>query len=40
VYALKVDKLKLAPNATAALTRFMVNMNTIGKASFTALYGR
>jgi len=40
VYALKVDKLELAPGATAALTGFMVNMNSIGKASFTGLYGR
>ena len=40
VYALKVEKLDLAPNATAALTGFMVNMNAIGKASFTGLYGR
>ncbi len=40
VYALKVEKLDLAPNATAALTGFMVNMNAIGKASFTGRYGR
>ena len=40
VYALKVDKLELAPNATAALTGFMVNMNTIDKAHFTGVYGR
>jgi len=40
VYALKVDKLELAPGATASLTGFMVNMNAIGKASFKGLYGR
>ena len=40
VYALKVEKLDLAPNATAALTGFMANMNAIGKAGFTGRYGR
>lgn len=40
VYALKVDKLELPPNATASLTGFMVNANTLGKAKFTARYGR
>lgn len=40
VYALKVDKLELPSNATAGLAGFMVNMNSIGKASFTSTYGR
>ncbi len=40
VYALKVDKLELPDNPTASLTGFMVNGNTIGKAKFTATYGR
>ncbi|NMM39214.1 MAG: YbhB/YbcL family Raf kinase inhibitor-like protein [Glaciimonas sp.] len=40
VYALTVDKLDLPDNATASLSGFMINMNMIGKASFTALYGR
>ena len=40
VYALKVDKLELPANATASLTGFMVNGNAIGKAKFTATYGR
>jgi Raf kinase inhibitor-like YbhB/YbcL family protein len=40
VYALKVDKLELPPNATASLGGFMVNANAIGKASFTSVYGR
>ena len=40
VYALKVDKLELPANPTASLTGFMVNMNALGKASFTGLHGR
>lgn len=40
VYALKTDKLDLPPDATAAVAGFMTNANAIGKASFTAKYGR
>jgi Raf kinase inhibitor-like YbhB/YbcL family protein len=40
VHALGTDKLELPPDATAALAGFMINANAIGKASFTALYGR
>ena len=40
VYALKTDRLELPPDATAALAGFMINANALGKASFTALYGR
>ena len=40
VYALKTDKLDIPLDATAALAGFMVNANSIGKASFTAKYGR
>jgi Raf kinase inhibitor-like YbhB/YbcL family protein len=40
VYALKVDKLDLPADATAAVAGFMTNANAIGKASFTAKYGR
>jgi Raf kinase inhibitor-like YbhB/YbcL family protein len=40
VHALKVDKLDVPPDATAALTGFMINGNSLGKASFTARYGR
>jgi phosphatidylethanolamine-binding protein (PEBP) family uncharacterized protein len=40
VYALGTEKLELPPEATAALAGFMVNANAIGKASFTAKYGR
>jgi Raf kinase inhibitor-like YbhB/YbcL family protein len=40
VYALKADKLDLPADATAAVAGFMTNANAIGKASFTARYGR
>jgi Raf kinase inhibitor-like YbhB/YbcL family protein len=40
VYALKVDKLDVPEDATAALVGFMMNANSIAKASFTAHYGR
>lgn len=40
VYALKVDKLDLPASATASLTGFMVNGNALGKASYTAKFGR
>ena len=40
VYALKADKLDVPPDATAALVGFMINANLLGKASFTAKYGR
>ena len=40
VHALKVDKLDIPANATAALAGFMINANTLAKAHFTAKYGR
>lgn len=40
VHALKVEKLDIPADATAALAGFMINANTINKASFTAKYGR
>lgn len=40
VYALKIDKLDVPADATAALTGYMIHANTLGKASFTAKYGR
>lgn len=40
VHALKVDKLDLPENPTAALVGFMLNANRLGKASITAKYGR
>lgn len=40
LYALKTDKLELPAGATAALAGYMVNANSLGKASLTGLYGR
>lgn len=40
VYALKTGKLDVPADATAALTGFMIHANALGKASFTAKYGR
>lgn len=40
VHALKVAKLDIPNDATAALTGFMVNANAIGKATMTFTYGR
>lgn len=40
VFALKVEKLDVPADATAALIGYMINANQIGKASFTAKYGR
>lgn len=40
VHALKVEKLDVPEDATAALVGFMINANRIDKASFGARYGR
>ena len=40
VHALKVERLDIPADATAAVAGFMVNANSLGKASFTAKYGR
>ena len=40
VHALGVERLDIPDDATAAVAGFMVNANTIAKASFTAKYGR
>ena len=40
VSALGVDRLDIPDDATAALAGFMVNANTLAKASFTSTYGR
>jgi Raf kinase inhibitor-like YbhB/YbcL family protein len=40
VHALGTDKLEIPADATAALAGFMINANSIGKATFTAKYGR
>ncbi len=40
VHALKVERLDIPADATAALAGYMINANTLGKASFQAAYGR
>lgn len=40
VHALKVEKLEVPADATAALIGYMLNANKLGTASFTATYGR
>ncbi len=40
VHALKVDKLDIPADATAALIGYMINANRIGKATLTGLYSR
>lgn len=40
VHALKTPKLDIPADATAALAGYMINANALGKASFTAKYGR
>jgi len=40
IHALKVEKLDLDKNATAALAGFMINQNSIAKTSFMAFYDR
>ena len=40
VHALKVDKIDVPANATAALVGFNLNANRLASASFTARYGR
>lgn len=40
VHALKVERLDIPDDATAAVAGFMVNANSLGRASFTAKYGR
>ncbi|MCA9735572.1 MAG: YbhB/YbcL family Raf kinase inhibitor-like protein [Deferribacteres bacterium] len=40
VFALKVAKIDVPAEATAALIGYMLNANAVGKASFTATYGR
>jgi Raf kinase inhibitor-like YbhB/YbcL family protein len=38
--ALKVDKLEVPPDASAAMIGFMTHANALGTATFTAKYGR
>ncbi|WP_367119014.1 YbhB/YbcL family Raf kinase inhibitor-like protein, partial [Ottowia sp.] len=40
VHALSVPRIDVPDDAPAALAGFMVNANTLAKASFTATYGR
>jgi Raf kinase inhibitor-like YbhB/YbcL family protein len=40
VHALKTDKLDIPADATAALAGFMINANSVGRATFTSKYGR
>lgn len=40
LYALKTDKLDIPAGATAAYVGFNIHGNMLGKATFTALYGR
>ena len=40
VHALKIEKIDVPADASAALIGFMINANSLGKASFTAKYGR
>ena len=40
VHALSVAKLDMPDDATTAIGGFMINANTLAKASFTATYGR
>jgi phosphatidylethanolamine-binding protein (PEBP) family uncharacterized protein len=40
VHALKTEKLEIPADATAALAGYMINAHALGKASFTAKYGR
>jgi Raf kinase inhibitor-like YbhB/YbcL family protein len=40
LYALKLEKLGVDAAATAAMTGFMLNANSLAKTSFTVYYGR
>ena len=40
VYALKVDKISVPDEASAAMVGFMIHANTLAKASLTTHYGR
>lgn len=40
IHALKVEKLDLDPQSSAALVGYMTNMNSLGKATLTATYGK
>lgn len=40
VHAIKVERLDLDPDTTAAMVGYMTNMNSLGKATLTVTYGK
>lgn len=40
VYALQIEKIDVPADSTAAMIGYMINANSLGKASFTAMFGR
>lgn len=40
VHALKTERIDVPADASAAMIGFMIHANSLGRASFTALYGR
>jgi Raf kinase inhibitor-like YbhB/YbcL family protein len=40
VHALKIEKLEVPPDASPAMIGYMTNANSLGKATFTAKFGR
>ncbi len=40
IYALGIEKIDVPSDSSAALIGFMINANSLGKAGFTARYGR
>lgn len=40
VHALKIEKIDVPSDSSAALIGFMIKANSLGEASFTAMYGR
>ena len=40
IHALKTEKIEVDPDSSAAMIGFMTNMNSLGKATLTATYGK
>jgi len=40
LYALKTEKLEIAPNATASLAGFLINANALDNTTLTGVFGR
>ncbi len=40
LYALKTEKLEMAPNATASLAGFLINANALDNTTLTGVFGR